>query len=373
MSNKNVKKGKLQKIKRPGRIGFLGYVGDLQGCGHIRVIYPYLLLNHLRDIPKIEFYTQYMSNYISDPNFYRDFTIVQFQRSATSQHLNIYKQFKSQIQKKFKVPLVYEIDDMLIDIPEWNYANLYYKENEENVKQMLGMADGVITSTRKLKEVYGKYNNNIEVIPNHLPKFVWGDIFKATDYYEEGNKIKILWAGSQNHFALKDMVKRGFHGGDFGSNLINFIRKTTDIYEWNLMGAIPTELESIKHKIKFTPWKNIFQYPSTIKAIEPDICIAPLEQGLFNECKSDIKHLEYVACGATGVFSDIEPYKNCTMKAKTDEEMVSMIEKLANDIDLRSRVFDKDHNNIRERIWWEEGGNLKKYVDTYLRMFNKTL
>jgi hypothetical protein len=31
-------------------------------------------------------------------------------------------------------------------------------------------------------------------------------------------------------------------GGDFGNKLLNFIRKTTDKYDWIFMGAIPEEL-----------------------------------------------------------------------------------------------------------------------------------
>ena len=32
------------------------------------------------------------------------------------------------------------------------------------------------------------------------------------------------------------------------------------------------------------------------KAVEPDICIAPLEDSVFNSCKSNIKALEFAAC-----------------------------------------------------------------------------
>jgi len=267
--------------------------------------------------------------------------------------------------------LVFEIDDLLIGIPEWNYAHEYYKKNENNIKQLFSMSNGIVTSTYKLKEIYSKYSNNIQVIPNHLPKFVWGDIYRATDYYDSKNKIKILWAGSSNHFAVKGMKKKGIEGGDFGKELIDFIEKTTDIYDWHLMGSMPVELEHIKDNIKFQKWVNIFQYPSVLKSIEPDICIAPLEDNKFNSAKSNIKSLEYIACGAASIFSDVEPYKTCTMKAKNDEEMIGMIEKLAKDINLRSKVFDNDLKKLKGQLWWEEDGNLRKYIDTYLKMFGK--
>ena len=371
-----VKKRKpvLSRVKRPAQINFLSYIADSQGCGTIRVMYPFLLLPHSSN-KDTQFSTQFQSQYISSPNHYKGYTFAQFQRSATKEHLSLFLHFKKEIQSKFKVPLIYEIDDMLINIPDFNYASLYYKDNEENVKRMLGMANGVITSTEKLKEVYSEYNQKIEVIPNHLPKFVWGDIFPVHEYKNEKEKIKILWAGSMNHFPLPEMRKAGIEGGDLGNKLIEFIRKTTDKYDWIFMGANPRNLDlQIKTgKIKFIKWANIFQYPSVVKALEPDICIAPLFPDEFNECKSNIKCLEYSALGSPGVYTDIRPYKDMTLLANIDEEMISHIEKLAGDINYRAEIWEKDYNKVEPNLFWEENGNLKKYVNSYLKLFGKRL
>ena len=363
------KKKKLKTIKTPAKLSFLGYLGDVQGCGTIRCIYPYFLLNHYRE-KKVQVITTYMSNFVGHDEFYKNFTFVQFQRSATKHHLQIFVDFKTRIQKKFKVPMIYEIDDMLIDIPEWNYASKYYKQNEKFVKQMLSMADGVVVSTPYLGNVYKEFNKNIKVVPNHLPKFIWGDIFPAHEYYE-GGKIKILWAGSQNHFANPAIVKDA-KGGDFGKELMNFIRKTADVYDWHLMGAMPEELKPVK-KIKYTGWANTHEYPKIVKDIEPDICIAPLIDNHFNRCKSNIKQLEYTAMGAPGVFSKTEPYKNCVLQASTDEEMIDYIERLANDIDYRANVWKKERDRVGHQLWWEEGSNLKKYINSYLGLFGQKL
>lgn len=347
---------------------------DVMGCGTIRVIYPYLLLNHFKQ-KNLDINTAYLQNFIFDPEFYRNFTFVQFQRSATRQHLDIFRYFKKEIQQNrgMRVPTVYEIDDLLIDIPEWNFASQYYNDNQSYVEELLSISDAIICSTPKLREIYGKYNRKIKVIQNHLPKFIWGDIYPAHDYYKEGSKIKILWAGSQNHFALPGMEKANIKGGDFGKELMNFIRKTVNKYEWNLMGAMPIELADIKSKIKFTPWQNVFNYPRILKNIEPDICIAPLEDSVFNSAKSNIKILEYSACGAPAVYSNVEPYKKAKLKANNDEEMISYIEELANDIDFRSNVWRKDRETVREQLWWEENQNIRKYIETYLNLFGKTL
>lgn len=368
-----MKKPKLKKLKRPAKIGFLSYLGDTQGCGTIRVIYPYFHINHFRH-KDLMCHSTYMMNYVSDIEWYKPFTFVQFQRSATEQHLQLVKHFKNVVQKRHPtIPAIYEIDDMLFRIPKWNYASLYYNQAEDLIKTIMGECDAMITSTAKLKEVYKDYCPKISVIPNHLPKFIWGDIYPAHDYYNEGTKIKILWGGSQNHFAMKQVVGEQNQGGDFGKELLNFIRKTINKYEWHLCGALPEELQDIKAKINFHPWEEVFNYPHLLHKIEPDICIAPLEDIEFNHCKSNIKCLEYVACGSVGVYSDVTPYKFMSLKAKNDEEMIAHIEKLAEDRDYRARIYNKDYQRVKPQLWWEENNNIRKYINTYLGLFGQCL
>ena len=365
-------KRKLKPVKKPAKLGFMSYLGDSQGCGTIRVIYPYLLLNHYR---KKEFmvHSTYMMNYVQDVDWYSPMTFVQFQRSATEGHLKLIKHFKNTVQKKYKIPTIYEIDDMLFNIPKWNYASLYYNQAEDIIRRIMGEVDAIITSTAKLKEVYSKYCNKISVIPNHLPKFVWGEIYPSHEYYQPEKKIKIVWGGSQNHFAMTPVVGEENKGGDFGKGLLDFIRKTSSKYEWHLIGAIPEELNDIKSKINFHPWQTVFEYPKKLKDIEPDICIAPLEDIEFNSCKSNIKCLEYTAAGAVGVYSDVTPYKFQTLKAKTDEEFISHIEKLAGDVNYRAKIFKKDYQRVKSQLFWEENSNLKKYINTYLSLFGQCL
>lgn len=368
------KKQIYKPVKTPARLGFLSFLGDVQGCGTIRVMQPYLLLNHFRQ-KDVMIMSQFLNHYIFDPEFYKNYTFCQFQRSATEHHFKIFVHFKQEIQKKYNIPLIYEIDDMLIGIPEYNYAHGYYKKAEEWVKKCMSLADAMITSTEHLKKIYSAYNKNISVIPNHLPKFVWGDIYPSHEYKDEGEKIKILWSGSQNHFSHRQLTPdaKDDESGDFGQELLKYIKMTTHIYDWYIVGALPMELEDVRESICYVPWKNIFEYPNAVKSIEPDIAIAPLVDNDFNACKSNIKMLEYTACGAAAVYSDVIPYQKANRKARTDEEMIDQIEKLATDINLRARVFKKDYQAVRTQLWWEESDNVKKYVNTYLGLFKQRL
>jgi len=362
----------LKKLKYPARISFLSYLGDAQGCGTIRVIFPNLLLHHLR-IPKLTVHAFYLSYFVNDPNFYKNFTFVQFQRSATKQHLEMFKHFKTHVQPQAKVPIIYEIDDLLKDIPSWNYAEEYYTKAWPHIEEMMRMSNGMTVSTNRLKQIYSEYCSNIAVIENHLPKFIWGDIYPKHEHEPRERRPRILWGGSQNHFVTPQLVKQGHSGGDFGKKLLNFIIKTLDKYQWVFSGGFPPELEKHKNKIEYHGWKDVFNYPNHLKNLDIDICLAPLKQGVFNECKSNIKQLEYVAIGCPAVYSHIEPYKKCTLKAKDDDEFISYIEKLAGDINYRGQVWRKDYQACRGQLWWEETGNIKKYINSYLSLFGQKL
>ncbi len=362
----------LKPIQKPGKISMMSYCGDLQGVGTIRIIYPSLLLNHLR-IPGYQFTASYGTQYINDPVFYNNFTFIQFQRATTERHLDLVKHFKTNIRKKTKTPVIYEIDDLLFDIPEWNYASSYYSKYRSSIEKILEETDGITVSTEFLKKKYLKYNSKIEVIPNHLPKFVWGESVPQYSLDKKG-KIKIIWAGSENHFANKHLLNKGIKGGDFGKGLIDFIRKTINQYHWIICGGIPNELSDLKNNgIEYYEWKNIFEYPSFLKSLQADIFIAPLKNNEFNSSKSNLKMLETVAIGAAGVYSNIEPYAGGKMLANNDEEMIEMIQSLANDRDLRKVVYEHDLQNVKDVLYWEDNNNVRRYIETYLKFFDRCL
>jgi hypothetical protein len=280
------------------------------------------------------------------------------------------------IRKQVKTPLIYEIDDLLIDIPEWNYANDYYKQNRPHIEEMMKMVDGITVSTEKLKEIYSVYNKNIAVIPNHLPRFTWGDdILPKHLRHREGEKIRIGYFGSDNHFCVPPLRARGIKGGDFGDGLMDFIRKTTDKYTWVFSGAMPHELDDIKPKIEKYGWHNILEYPRHLKKLNLDIILAPLMKNIFNQSKSNIKALEAAAIGAVGVYQDLDPYKLCSMRADTDEEFISKIEALGIDINLRAEIYTRDYNALKDQLYWEDDNylNVKRYVNSYMGLFGKKL
>ena len=300
--------------------------------------------------------------------------MIQFQRASTDTHLKIIKHYISNIKTVVKTPIIYEIDDLLIGIPHWNRAADYYNKYKSSIEEIMSIVNGITVSTNKLKEIYSKYNDNIQVIPNHLPKFLWGDVYYK-GYNRKSVKPRILYQGSDNHFCTRKLQESGLSGGDFGNTLLEYIRKTTDKYQWVFMGGFPLEIDDLikAGKVEYHGWKNIFEYPEYIKSLNVDLCLAVLQQNIFNESKSNIKNLEYVALGVPAIYTDIEPYKHTKIKARTDEEMIGYIENICTNFDIGHDIWKYDYESVKDQLFWEDNGNVKNYINSYLALFKKRI
>ena len=193
------KKEKLFPMKSKSTLSWHTFLGDTAGCGHVRVILPALALYQYR-WNNITFTPQYGSNFILDPNYYHDKEFVLLQRSATENHLKIAHLLKDKVQPQTGTKIYYELDDDLLDIPDWNFASQYYQRYRNTAIEIIKACDGVITSTFPLKKKLLQFNNNVSVNINRLPKFLWGDVEYNGSI--ERDKPRILWQGSANHFAL---------------------------------------------------------------------------------------------------------------------------------------------------------------------------
>lgn len=362
-------KERLFPVRNKKMLSWHTFLGDTAGCGHVRVILPNLCL-HQYKWKDINFLPLNGANFILDPNYYHNKDFVMFQRSATEQQLQVIQLFKDKIKPKYGTKLIYELDDDLLDIPDWNFASSYYSKYRETAKAIIGECDGVVVSTPQLKKKISQFNDNVSVNINRLPKFLWGE----TEYNGPitRDRPRILWSGSANHFALPGSKKEG---GDFGNNLLEFMRKTTDKYEWVFVGAVPNELKDLVNNGEMTwfPWQKVLDYPRVIKSLKADLGIIPLQFNEFNRSKSWIKAQEFTAAGIPCIYTNIDPYFGLKNTCDTDESMIDNIETLCNDEDRRKETFDYDYNKLKDDLFFEENDNLGKYVNSILKLYKKKL
>lgn len=329
----------------------LSYLGDKEAPGTIRVILPYLLLNCYKNILANFDFT--MSNH---PSYFKGLNALQVQRLATPEQYQVIHAIKRSIAPKFGFGVFYDCDDLITDIPEFNSTYEYYNKNKESVLKILETVDCIMCSTAKLAGFFSKYNKT-KVIQNRLFEPIW-KMHKHTSFFETGAKPKIIWSGGTTHFN-KDK------DDDFDEKIVNYIKETSNRFEWIFFGHKPLSLE--KDQITFYPWTaNYFEYPNMLRKIDPDIGIALLAVNDFNRCKSNLKAMEYSALNIPGIYTKITPYEFMSCKITTSDQFIESIEKLTTDQAYYERVRDKDYETLKDNLYWTNAYT-KKYLDSYFK------
>lgn len=331
---------------------FITYLGDKKGAGTIRIMLPYFQINNSYNYEILANY-DFVIPHTYDSN--NKFRVIQFQRSATDDQLYLIKSLKKQIEQKSpETKIFYDIDDYILDIPKYNDSRNYYEKYKDNIKKILSIVDCIACSTVELQKYMKEFNKTI-IIKNRLIKPLWTPIKKEVFKYK---RKTILWAGGAQHFStLND-------DGDFDKEIIEYINQTSKIFEWIFVGSIPKALKN-NREIQFLPWtKNYFNYVEKLKYLQPDIGIALLKDNKFNQCKSNIKALEFAALNIPGIYSDITPYKNMKLRVRNTDDFIHYVKKLTSDDVFYTNMLNRDQETLRYNLYWDE-----EYTTEYIKKY----
>ena len=313
------------------KINILFVPSDLAGVGHFRSIWPAQQINkEFGDRFHVEVNNQPNLN---DFNYLSKFQIIHFHRELGNfEHMpELFKKLKD-----MGIILIMDIDDYWM--PPTTHP-LYYmvvkNEISKKITETFKHSDFVTTTTDIFAKEIAKFNKNVFVIPNALASNhqMWnGEDAKQTD------KVRITWIGGSSH--EHDLMKV-----EDDMNRLNSDSDLKDKYQIILCGfdtrGSATQImpdgkevtrkilphESIWHK-----FEQIFTTNHTIcdedyskylkKSLKDsyknkseadlnylrrwtlpltqygkhydycDICLAPLDENMFNYCKSELKIIE---------------------------------------------------------------------------------
>ncbi len=214
--------------------------------------------------------------------------------------------FTEQALKKIiaqNVPIVYDLDDMFLDISP---SHPHYKALNERVpyiKWMLNEADAITVSTLTLQKSLGKHTRRpIHVQPN-LVDWSW--------FYDRPRPhtapFNLLVSGTPTHQSDWQIIEEPL------AEILNTYTQVKAIF----FGELPARF--VNHPsvrlIGFLPGYR--EYADQLKGLDVHLALVPLEDTPFNRCKSNIKWLEYSAAGIPGIYSDITPYRDSITHGKT--------------------------------------------------------
>jgi GT2 family glycosyltransferase/glycosyltransferase involved in cell wall biosynthesis len=274
------------KLEHLDRRRVLAFAADGEGCGHYRIIQP------MQAMLEAGLCGGGLSPELLSPNMVlrsgADTLILQ--RPVHDVALNMLESLL-QIQGVRKI---FEVDDNMTRLPikSAHYAHMP-KDIRSRLNKAIARCDRLVVSTQALAHEMRGLCDDTRVIMNRLPTAMWGSKPpERPSATSEQRKPRIGWAGGVGHLGDLEMIA-------------DVVRDLSDKVEWVFFGMCPDKLRPYVHEVvKGVP---TLEYPQKLMELTRswDMAIAPLEIHVFNECKSNLKLLEYGWCGLPVVCSDI--------------------------------------------------------------------
>lgn len=282
----------------------IAYPADRSGCGNIRIINPMNYLNSTGIHPTI------VSNIIvhQNENILPRVKTLWFQRPFGIEHGKDFM-INKEVYRNKNVKLVIDHDDMLFGknekqggsketgVPSYNNAWSFITEkSQENHVEVMNLVDRITVSTDYLGNMLRNIGVSTEIttLPNVVPMYLWGKE-KRPDVPISVKKPRVLYTGAPLHYSNREKLK-----GDFENAWFDWIYKSIldDKIDLFIFGVeVPWFLVPVAHKVHLLKFCNYLDYPNVVRNVKANLGIAPLVENEFNRCKSDIKFLEYAACG----------------------------------------------------------------------------
>lgn len=303
-------------------------------------------------------YSKYQVDFVDqmDIELVRNYDLLYIRQS------NVKAATLSMWQSLFGLKIIVDRDDSFI-IPK-DYPNKHLFKDQEDLKDLLRVADCVTTTTEFLKKELLEYNDNVQVIPNRIP---YGkEQFQINPETKEkfmSRKIRVGLIGSfyhhQDWFSIKGWLMTLTRNQWFRENcefLLCGYDESTKHY-WKDLESLGTLIQARK---------NVTDYISIYNNL--DVILCPLKDNHFNRAKSSLRVMESGVsnslCLLSLLYKEKEDFPDCehiyineekewftkTLELCQDKELLWNLKKetgtkarevlLANTIELRDSLID---------------------------------
>jgi GT2 family glycosyltransferase len=317
---------------------------DAFGCGHYRVRQPFLALQDEGMLDGM-IGTRYLAS-VELARFEADVVIMQ------RQLLDSQLERMAELKKHSGAFRIFELDDYLANLPMKNvHRSEMPSEVRKKLRQAVAMVDRFVVSTEPLAEQLGGLHSDIRVVKNNLPVTWWGHL--ETPQRRAGPKPRVGWGGGSSHRGDLELIA-------------DVVRDLAGEVEWVFFGMCPDKLRPYVHE--FHTGVHIDDYPAKLASLNLDLALAPLEDNVFNECKSNLRLLEYGACGFPVICSDVLCYRGdlpVTRVKNRYRDWINAIRMHLSDMDATAAAGDALRDAIH-RDWMLTGPRLLEWKSAWL-------
>ena len=252
--------------------------------------------------------------------------------------------------------VVYDIDDLVVDTKYTDQIKYVaslpveekqaYDANVMSMQSMLKSCNYATTTTNCLKKE----------LANYCPK-----VYINRNVASE-EMILLSEQALKNKPDNKNVVKMGYFSGSITHNadvelilpVIITIMNDYENVELYLMGEVdlPDELKTFEARVKKLPFSDWRKLPEIIA--EMDINLAPLENTIFNEAKSENKWMEAALVKTVTVASDVGAFHDCVehkvtgILCKDAGEWEAELRKVVEDPEYRKKISENAYLKCKE-------------------------
>jgi glycosyltransferase involved in cell wall biosynthesis len=237
-----------------------------------------------------------------------------------------------------------------------NFVDLEFNRNRLRAfENGLRHADMVTVTTPLLADAYTRYNRNVKALPNCVDMSLW-----KKPEFKERDTIRLYWSGGASHYedwvllaeVLPEVMKK------YPQTVLVILGQKFD----GTLKEIPRD------RFEFYPWVATPAYPYRTALLDPDICLIPLKETDFSQCKSPIKWVEMGALEIPCVASLVSPYKEIAteengvfIENNDPQAWLEGISLLIEDKGLRKSVAGAAHQTVLDNFdistQWEQWRN----------------
>ena len=270
-----------------------------------------------------------------------------------------------------KLSFILDLDDHLLAVPKEKDVLNNYGSYREHLRKLMRAAVTVTVSTSSLVEKYAQLCTNIKLVQNSLDDRIWGRV-NSLKRTQSHRGVIAMYMGSGTHCEDLDFIIPAFQEAHVRIPHLKL----------KIIGGFADErssdkswLDIVKVPRDYRPYPKFINWLS-LQAEDADFGIAPLLNADFNNCKSELKYLEYSGLGLSGIYSKTPQYEKlhdiCGIGSLVDNKP----DLWANEIVKYARSVERVRNDgLLARKWVETNRFTQSTLDDYdeiiLQLLNK--